>query len=283
MPATAEAAGGPRHPELPDLRRRSGGTSGTGSASRELQQGEALAVMCSLTTLTPDGESVSALLRVAPGAQPAARPAVAAHGQHRRDRRRAEHVQPVDGVGLRRRGDGRAGDQDRVARLREQDRLGRPARPARHLADNVVRADRGDARDVRHRLRRPVRVPEGAAAAGRDDPALRDEADGPLLQPGRPVPGRGAGHHADHRAPPTTRSCPRSRSWPPRTRAGASDQLERHRRRRAASIVDSQVYDTSRGEEYTLTPGEIGLGAGSPSTTCCPSTTSTRPSPTSWR
>ena len=30
---------------------------------RELEQGEALAVVCSLTTLTPDGESVSALLR----------------------------------------------------------------------------------------------------------------------------------------------------------------------------------------------------------------------------
>ena len=43
-----------------------------------------------------------------------------------------------------------------------------------------------------------VRLPEGAAAARARHPAVRDEADGAVLQPGRPVPGRGPRLDADH-------------------------------------------------------------------------------------
>ena len=51
---------------------------------------------------------------------------------------------------------------------------------------------------VRHRVRGPVRLPEGARAAGADDPALRDEDRGPVLQRDRAVPRRHTGHDADH-------------------------------------------------------------------------------------
>src|SRR5438067_342524 len=78
--------------------------------------------------------------------------------------------------------DARTRDQDRVARLREQNRVGRPARPPRDSADIVVRADRRDAGSVRHRLRGPIRLPERARAPRAEHPALRDEDRRPVLQ-----------------------------------------------------------------------------------------------------
>ena len=62
--------------------------------------------------------------------------------EHRRLGWRAGDVQPVDRGGDRGRRDRRAGDQDRVARLHEPLRLGRPAAPAGDPARGLARGDR---------------------------------------------------------------------------------------------------------------------------------------------
>ena len=71
-------------------------------ADQELHPGEALAVVTSLTSHLPDGASVSTLLSSLRERNPQPDPPPRPDGQHRRHRRRAEHVQPLDRLGLRR-------------------------------------------------------------------------------------------------------------------------------------------------------------------------------------
>ena len=108
----------------------------------------------------------------------------------------------------------------------------------------------------------PFVYPKELPAAGADDPALRDEDRGPVLQRDRPVPRRDPGHDPDHRrvrplgaadVPRARRRGSQQRFWICSNDLGVDELL---------SITASRVYDSDRDEEFTLDPRELGLGAG---------------------
>ena len=136
-------------------------------AAKSLHPGEALAVLASLTTRMPGRRVGEHAAELAEGAQPAARPAAAptvnivgTGGGPSTFNLSTASAFVAAAMGARVIKTGSRAYASRTGSVDLLDRLG--IRP-----DELLRADRGDARHVRDGLRRAVRVPEGAAACWR--------------------------------------------------------------------------------------------------------------------
>jgi anthranilate phosphoribosyltransferase len=230
--------------------------------ARELEQGEALAVVCSLTTLTPDGESVSALLRSLqernPRPEPPSQPTVnivgTGGGPSTFNLSTASAFVGAS-MGARVIKTGSRAYASKTGSIDLLDRLGLTLTTSYEQTDEML--DRfGMAcagpfvypKELRL-LARNI-LPFGMKQMGRFFNLV-----GPFLG-AVPVTTQITGT-SDHTVVPMFKALASGdstrRYWLTWNDLGVDELL---------SIVDSQVYDTGRGEEFVLSPAEIGLAAG---------------------
>jgi anthranilate phosphoribosyltransferase len=230
--------------------------------ARELEQGEALAVVCSLTTLTPDGESVSALLRSLqernPRPDPPSQPTVnivgTGGGPSTFNLSTASAFVGAS-MGARVIKTGSRAYASKTGSIDLLDRLGITLTTSYEQTEEMLEA-LGMAcagpfvypKELRL-LARNI-LPFGMKQMGRFFNLV-----GPFLG-AVPVTTQITGT-SDHSVVPMFKALASGdstrRYWLTWNELGVDELL---------SIVDSQVYDTASGEESTLSPTEIGLAGG---------------------
>lgn len=226
---------------------------------RELEQGEALAVVCSLTTLTPDGESVSALLRSLqernPRPDPPSQPTVnivGTGGGPSTFNLSTASAFVGAAMGARVIKTGSRAYASKTGSVDLLDRLGLKLTTTYEQTDEMLEtfgmACAGPfvyPKELRL-LARNI-LPFGMKQMGRFFNLV-----GPFLG-AVPVTTQITGT-SDHSVVPMFKDLASSDStrnyWITWNEMGVDELL---------SIVPSQVYDTERGEEFTLSPTEIGL------------------------
>jgi anthranilate phosphoribosyltransferase len=230
--------------------------------ARELEQGEALAVVCSLTTLTPDGESVSALLRSLqernPRPDPPSQPTVnivgTGGGPSTFNLSTASAFVGAS-MGARVIKTGSRAYASKTGSVDLLDRLGitltTSYEQTEEMLETLGMACAGPfvyPKELRL-LARNI-LPFGMKQMGRFFNLV-----GPFLG-AVPVTTQITGT-SDHSVVPMFKALASGdstrRYWLTWNELGVDELL---------SIVDSQVYDTGRGEEFTLSPTEIGLAGG---------------------
>jgi anthranilate phosphoribosyltransferase len=231
--------------------------------ARELRDGEALALTCSLTTFTPDGESVSALLRSLrarnPQPDPPSRPTVnivGTGGGPSTFNLSTASAFVAGALGARVIKTGSRAYASRTGSVDLLDRLGIPLTKDYAETDAMLESY-GMAccgafvypKELRL-LARGI-LPFGMKEMGRFFNVI-----GPFLG-AVPVTTQITGF-SDHSVLETFRRLAADdttkRFWLCWNELGADELL---------SIVDSNVYDSGRDEEFKLSPAEIGLSAGS--------------------
>jgi anthranilate phosphoribosyltransferase len=231
---------------------------------RELEQGEALAVVCSLTTLTPDGESVSAMLRSLqernPRPDPPSRPTVnivgTGGGPSTFNLSTASAFVGAS-MGARVIKTGSRAYASKTGSIDLLDRLGISLTTTYEQTEEMLEmfgmACAGPfvyPKELRL-LARNI-LPFGMKQMGRFFNLV-----GPFLG-AVPVTTQITGT-SDHSVVPMFKDLASGDStreyWITWNDMGVDELL---------SIADSQVYDTSRGEEYTLSPSQIGLSQDRP-------------------
>lgn len=230
---------------------------------RELRDGEALALVCSLTTRTPDGESVSALLRSLrarnPQPDPPARTTVnivGTGGGPSTFNLSTASAFVAAALGARVIKTGSRAYASKTGSIDLLDRLGIPLTSSYEQTEEMLQTFGmacAGAFVYPKELRLLARsiLPFGMKAMGRFFNVI-----GPFLG-AVPVSTQITGL-SDHSVLPMFRHLaaedPSRRFWLVSNELGADELL---------SIVDSNVYDSGRGEEFTLSPAELGLSGGS--------------------
>ena len=231
-------------------------------AARELEQGEALAVVCSLTTLTPDGESVGNLLRSLRQRNPQPEPPtqktvniVGTGGGPSTFNLSTASAFVAAAMGARVIKTGSRAYASKTGSIDLLDRLGIKLSGSYEQIDEMLdtfgMACAGPfvyPKELRL-LARNI-LPFGMKQMGRFFNLV-----GPFLG-AVPVTTQITGT-SDHSVLPMFRAlagADESRHYLITWNDLGADEL--------LSICDSQVYDSDRGEEYTLAPAEIGLAGG---------------------